>query len=326
MTTPWPYRADTAFHPPVPHPRASGHLQVAPGHRIWWEETGPAEGVPILILHGGPGGQIKPYYRRLTDPGLHRAIFFDQRGCGRSEPFGTLDDNDTHSLVADIEALREARNVDRWIVLGGSWGSTLALAYAQAHPDRVTGLAVTGVFLARAVDSWWWWEGGRWLFPEVYAARDALLTPGERANPRAAFLARILDPDPAVHRPAAALLAAAEGQTLFLMAPPPPDDPHVIDDATVAAMRIFAHYDRQDYFLAENQLLDGAAALADIPGLIIAGRADGCTPPRGAWELAERWPSARLRIVPAAGHAWNDEALAAILVPELAQLADRLRR
>lgn len=322
MTMPYAFRADTPFFPPVPRPRQQGMLPVGGGHAIHWQETGPADGVPVLVLHGGPGGRIKPYYRRLLDPARHRGVFFDQRGCGASTPFGALDGNRLPDLVADIEALRQARGIDRWIVVGGSWGSTLALAYAEAHPDSLSGLLVSGVFLGDAADRHWWWEGARTVFPEVFAARDSLLSAAERADPRAAFLARILAPDPAVHGPAAMVLGQAESQTLDLYPPPPPDDPAAIDSAEIAAMRIFAHYDRAGHFLAPGQLLAEAHRLAGIPGEIVAGRSDMCTPPRAAWELAQAWPAARLTIVAAAGHRWNDPALGEAMIAALTRLTE----
>ncbi|HEV2364677.1 MAG TPA: alpha/beta fold hydrolase [Caulobacteraceae bacterium] len=315
------FRADTAFFPPIARPRASGHLRVAPPHEIWWEETGPEDGWPVLILHGGPGGRIKPYYRRLIDPRRWRGIFFDQRGCGNSRPFGELEGNDTGSLVADMEALRQSRGVERWTVVGGSWGSSLALAYAEAHPGRVAGLVLSGVFLCRPEDIDWSWQGARRIFPEVYAARDAFLPPAERADPRAAFRRRILDPDPRVHKPAAAVLGHAESQTLDLLAPSPPDDPEALDEEAAAYARIMAWYDAHDFFLAENQLLERAGALAPISGAIVAGRSDMCTPPKGAWDLARVWPQARLTFAPAAGHRWNDEALGRVLVAEIDRIA-----
>ncbi len=316
------FRADTAFHPFVPRPRASGLLAVGGGHEIWWEEIGPVDGAPVVVLHGGPGGKIKPYYKRLLDPQRHRGVFFEQRGCGRSRPLGALEGNTTPNSVADMEALRTARGVERWVVAGGSWGSSLALAYAQAHPDRVAGLMVSGVFLCRREDLWWWWEGARYVFPEVYAARDGFLPPEERGDPRAAFRKRVLDPDPAVHIPAATVLGRAEGQTLDLWPPPPPEDPDAVDEEDALYGRILAWYDAHDFFLRENQLIDDAPKLAGIPGAIVAGRADNCTPVKGAWDLAQAWPDARLTIVAAAGHRWNDEALGRVVVGEI----DRLTR
>lgn len=317
---PLPFRQDSAFFPPVPRPRVAGHLECGDGHAIWWEETGHPEGVPVLVVHGGPGGSIRPYYRRLIDPACQRGIFFDQRGCGQSTPAGSLECNSTADLVADMERLRVARGLDRWIVLGGSWGSTLALSYAQAHPKRVAGLVVSGVYLARAHDLWWWWDGAANVFPDVFAARDAWLAPEERADPRAAYLRRILDDDPQVHGPAAQMLALAEGQTLDLWPVAPAEDPAAPDAATIRGMRIFSHYDANGYFLERDQLIRDAGRLAAIPGAIIAGRSDMCTPPRSAWDLAQAWPQARLHIVPAAGHRWNDEQLARPIIAELARL------
>lgn len=323
---PYVYRADTALARPVPKPADSGLLKVSGGHSIWWEETGPSDGVPVLVIHGGPGGYIKPYYRRLLDPARHRGLFFDQRGCGRSEPAGTFAGNTTADLISDIEALRVARGVERWIVMGGSWGSTLALAYAQAHPDRVAALLVSGVFLARQEDQDWWWRGVESVFPDVVEARDSLLSAEEKSDPRAAFLKRVLDPDPEIHRPAAAVLGAAEGQTLDLWPSAPPEDPELVTDAEVVSMRLFAHYDVNDYFLAENQLLRDAHRLAGVPGAIVAGRSDMCTPPKGAWDLSKAWPEGRLTIVAAAGHRWNDEILGRVVVNELARLTDHVLR
>ncbi len=315
-----PFRIDTPFHPFV-KPRASGHLAVGDLHSLWWEETGPQDGAPVVVLHGGPGGGIKPYYRRLLDPSLHRGIFFDQRGCGRSTPSGSLVENTTQALVADMEALRTALGIDRWTVVGGSWGSTLALAYAQAHPERVSALVVTGVFLAGPDDIHWLWGGARAVFPEVFAARDAWLTPSERADPRAAFRRRILEGDPSNAAAAGRILGAVEGQTLDLYPPDPPEDQDACDKNAAIGSRIAAWYDAHDYFLRPEQLLKDADRLAGIPGAVIAGRSDMCTPPIGAWKLAQAWPDARLTIVAAAGHRWSDVHLGSVLVPEIARLA-----
>lgn len=318
----WPLRQDTAFFPPVPTPRDTGHLDCGEGHRVWWELTGNPAGVPVLVVHGGPGGSIRPYYRRLIDPDRQQGIFFDQRGCGRSLPAGSLVHNTTQDLIADMERLRAHLGFERWIVLGGSWGSTLAIAYAEAHPERVAGLVVSGVYLAREFDRWWWWHGAGHVFPEVFAARDAFLPEDERSDPRMAFLRRILDPDPAIHRQAAHVLMMAEGETLDLWPAAPGEDYAEITDDGVRSARIFAHYEAHDHFLAPDQLLCDAGRLAGTRGAIIAGRSDMCTPPQSAWDLAQVWPDARLHIVPAAGHRWNDEQLARPIIAELARLAE----
>lgn len=317
----WPLRQDSAFFPPVPRPRDEGYIDCGNGQSVWWEVTGNPAGVPVMVVHGGPGGSIRPYYRRLIDPDRQQGVFFDQRGCGRSLPAGSREHNTTQDLVADMERLREHLGLERLIVLGGSWGSTLALTYAQTHPERVAGLVVSGVYLAREFDKWWWWQGAGHVFPEVFAMRDAWLPGSERGDPRAAFLRRMLDPDPAVHRAAAQIVMMAEGQTLDLWPATPGEEFADITDDAVRSARIFAHYEAHDYFLAPGQLLRDAARLAGIDGAIIAGRSDMCTPPQSAWDLAQAWPDARLHIVPAAGHRWNDEQLARPIIAELARLA-----
>jgi proline iminopeptidase len=313
-----PLRIDTPFFPHVPKPRLHGHLDVGDGHAIYWEETGEPDGVPVLVLHGGPGGLIKPYYRRLLDPARHRGVFFDQRGCGRSTAAGSLSNNDLQALIGDMEKLRKARGIEKWIVVGGSWGSTLALAYAQTHPEHVSALLLTGVFLARATDHDWTWHGVGAILPEVVGARDAYLGTDRNTDPRAEFAARILGPDSPKARQAALVYATSEMQTLDLFAPA--SDSDTLSDAEFASVRIQIHYDSNDYFLTENQLIENVSAIAEIPGAIIAGRADLCTPPQGAYDLAKAWPMARLQIVAAAGHRWNDEALGRYIIAELERL------
>jgi len=317
------YRLDSAFYPPISSPRLSGQLSVSDKHALWWEETGNPDGVPILVLHGGPGGRITPYYRRLIDPELNRGIFFEQRGCGRSTPPGCLEENSTWDLVEDIEKLRKDRRIDRWIVLGGSWGAALGIAYAEAYPEAVAGLAVSGVFLARQEDIAWWWEGARQVFPDAYHLRDQFLPEKERADARANFTRRILDGDPIVSGPAAQTLMLAEFSTLELWPSLMMEDPATIDPDVVRAGRLLIHYDRHNFFFEEGQLLSRAHRLAGVPGEIIAGRADMCTPPKGAFDLAQAWPEARLTIVPAAGHRWNDEMLCRDVVAATRRLTDR---
>jgi proline iminopeptidase len=316
-------RLDSPFHPWV-EPHTTHRVGVGDptdGHELHVEEVGPADGAPVLVIHGGPGGAIKPSYRRLLDPVRHRGVLFEQRGCGRSTPLASLTANTTADLVADCEAIREHLGIDRWTVLGGSWGSTLALAYAEAHPERIHALVVTGVYLAREVDRWWWWEGVRFVYPEVWSSLRDHVDPGERDDVRAAFLRRILDSDVDTATDAAVVLGSAEALTLDVW--PDESEPPTTPEARarwLASMRVFAHYERHDHFLAEDQLLANAGLLGGIPGRIVAGRFDACTPPRGAHELAEAW-GAPLEVVPSAGHRWNDPLLGRALVSALAQVA-----
>ena len=312
-------RLDTPLHPPLA-PRETGLLPVGEGHAIYWEEAGDGAQPALCIVHGGPGGGVRPYYRQLFDPQRWRGVLFDQRGCSRSTPHGALNANTTADLVADMERLRAARGIERWVVLGGSWGSTLALAYAQAHPDRCAGLIVTGVFLARAADRAWWWSGAGMLYPELHAALTAHIPAAERCDLRGAYLRRILDEDPAIHEPALRALLTYETQLLDVTPTPSRLEGLMADPATVAMGRIFAHYELNDHFLAENALLDGAHRLAGIPGWIINGRFDACTPPAGAFALSRAWPQARLRIMPMSGHAWNDPILGYAIGEALADL------
>lgn len=301
-------RLDSPLHPPI-DARESGMLPVGDGCEIYWEEVG-AHGAPALcILHGGPGGGVRPYYRQLFDPSAWRAILFEQRGCGRSTPNGRLEANTTQNLVSDMERLRVARGVDRWVVLGGSWGSTLALAYAEAHPDRCAGLIVTGVFLARAEDREWWWRGARALYPELWADLNAFIPKEEQGDLRDAYLRRILTDDPEIHVPALRAMLTYETQLLDVL-PNPARLQGLMESPSVVAMgRIFAHYERHEHFLTENQLIENADRLASIPGYIINGRFDACTPPSGAFDLSKAWPRAQLRLMPISGHAWNDPVL-----------------
>lgn len=316
-------RLDSPLFPPLDC-NEFGHLAVGDGHEIYWEEAGQPDQPVLCILHGGPGGGIRPYYRRLFDPQKWRAILFDQRGCARSRPQGALDANTTADLVQDMERLRIARGVDQWVVLGGSWGSTLALAYAQAHPERCAGLIVTGVYLARREDRDWWWFGAGALYPELHAELARALPMDERADLRAAYLRRILDSRPDVHVPALQALLTYETQLLDVLPNPARLEGLMADPATVAMGRIFAHYEAHDHFLSENALIDGAHRLAGVPGWIINGRFDACTPPAGAFALAQAWPQARMRIMPLSAHTWNDPILGYAIGEALADLRGRL--
>jgi proline iminopeptidase len=315
-------RFDTALLPPIA-PRTTGLLSVDDIHAIYWEETGNPDGIPLVLLHGGPGSGSRPFHRRVFDPTRFRAITYDQRGCGRSTPFSCLEKNTTQHLIADLEALRTARGIDRWIVVGGSWGSALALAYAETHPAQCLGMLVLGVIMERPEDLWWWWEGVRFVYPEVWEAFRNHLPSEEWDDLRSNYVRRVLDPDPTIHGPAAVAWLRYEGQTLDVWPNEATIEAIKATDETIGAVRIFAHYDRHDFFLKDNELLANAHRLSAIPGIILNGRFDMCTPPRAAWELQRAWPKSEIRIAPAAGHRWTDETLAREIVNAIARLGDR---
>lgn len=314
-------RLDTALYPPL-QAEEHGYLPLDATHTMYWERFGNPGGIPIVILHGGPGGSIRPYYRQLVDPEVYRGICYDQRGCGRSTPTGELTDNSTMHLVADLERLREHLGVEQWVVMGGSWGSTLALVYAEQFPGRVAGLMVSGVFLGRDVDRQWWWHDCRYLFPEVWRSMVDWLPEPEREAYRESYLRRILDPDPASHEPAALALMSYEAQLLDLLPDQGFVSPVSADPGTVTMGRLFAHYDANRSFLQDDQLIAQASRLHGIPGFVVNGRYDACTPPRSAWDLHCAWQGSRLLIAPMSGHRWNDELLARAVV----QATDTLGR
>jgi len=317
-------RLDSALFEPTP-PRVEGYLQVDELHSIYWAEYGTPDGAPLVILHGGPGSGSKPFHGQFVDPARHRGIVFDQRGCGRSTPRGSLEKNSTQNLVADMEALRIHLGIDRWIVAGGSWGSALALTYAETHPERCLGLVLFGVIVERREDLWWWWEGTRFIYPEVWEAFRDALPPSERSDMRANYIRRVLHPDPAIHRPAAAAWIRYESQTLDVL----PDETFMSgiqqNEATSAAARIFAHYDMHDFFLEDSILLRNAGRIANLPGFIVNGRFDMCTPPRTAYDLHKLWPGSELVIAPGAGHRWTDPLLSREIMRGISRITDVCR-
>jgi len=302
-------RADSAFFPSRP-PRDTGLLAVDDLHAIYWEEHGNPHGIPVVVLHGGPGGGIRWFHARVPDPDRFRIFVFDQRGCGKSTPFACLEKNTTQHLVSDIEALRAHFGVDKWIVLGGSWGSALGLAYAEAHPASCLALIIFGVIVERREDLWWWWHGTRFIYPEVWETFRDALPPEERDDLRGNYVRRVLDPDPFVHGPAAEAWLRYEAQTLDVWPDRAFIDSFAANPATIGAARIFAHFDAHNFFLAEEELLHNAHRLQGIPGSVINGRFDMCTPPRTAYDLHKAWPDSKLVIVPGAGHRWTDELIA----------------
>ena len=282
-------------------PRRVGMLPVSPLHTLYWEESGNPEGKPVVALHGGPGGWSEARMRRFFDPRRYRIVVFDQRGCGKSTPAVELRDNTTPALVADLERLRAHLGIERWQVFGGSWGSTLALAYAVAHPDRVSDLVLRGVFLGTAAETAWANGGGVGpMAPATFAAYRAFLPADERDDLCAAYTRRVLDPDPAIHIPAARAWAIWESSLCGFPALEGADEP-MTDDQMVSIARIEAHYFANGCFLAQP-LLEQVARVRSIPAVLVHGRYDLVCPLATAWELSRAWPELDLVVVPDGGH------------------------
>jgi len=299
---------------PEIEPRASGMLRLDALHSMYWEESGRADGIPAVFLHGGPGAGSTPKHRRFFDPDAYRIIVYDQRGAGRSKPLGELRDNTTPLLIADLEALRRHLGVERWLVFGGSWGSTLAIAYAEAHPERCLGLILRGIFLCRRSEIEWFLHGLRSVFPEPWEKFSGFLPQAERGNLLANYHRRLIDPDPAVHMPAARAWSVFEGSCSTLFPSAETVAYFAGDVVALGLARIEAHYFVNDIFLGENALLENAGWLRGIPGVIVQGRYDMVCPIVSAHELHLAWPQADYRIVPDAGHsAWEPGILGALV-------------
>ena len=295
-------------------------LDVDPPHRLYWEQSGNPDGVPVVFLHGGPGAGTAPAYRRFFNPAHYRIVLFDQRGAGRSTPEAELTDNTTAHLVADIERLREHLDIPRWMVFGGSWGSTLALAYGQAHPDSCIGFVLRGIFLFSDDEVQWFLgdsnDGGMArVFPEAYRCFAHYIPAEERGELLSAYYRRLTYPDPGIHRPAAAIWCGYENACSRLI---PSSSRQVRANAyysgALAMARIEAHYMMNRGFLAPGQLLKNIAALADHPAVIIQGRYDMVCPIAAADALAAAWGGAQYRIVPDAGHSSMEPGIRAALV------------
>ena len=288
---------------PAIEPSRQGHLPVGDGHELYWEECGNARGKPVVFLHGGPGAGCDPRARRFFDPERYRIFLFDQRGCGRSRPHASLEHNTTWDLVADLERLRESFGVERWQVFGGSWGSTLALAYAQTHPQRVTELVLRGIFMLRKAElEWFYQEGASFLYPDRWEDYVAPIPPAERGDLMRAFHRRLTGPDPAAAQAAARAWSVWEGSTSYLIT----DEDNVKnwgeDAFALAVARIECHYFVNAGFLErESQLLDNVDRIRHIPAVIVQGRHDVVCPMFTAWDLHRAWPEAELRVVPDAG-------------------------
>jgi proline iminopeptidase len=309
----------TDLYPPI-EPHAAGMLRLDGRHQMYWEESGNPRGVPVLFLHGGPGAGATPAHRRFFDPTYYRIVILDQRGAGRSLPHGEVVDNTTPLLVEDIEALRKHRGIDQWHVFGGSWGSTLALAYAEAYPAHVRALVLRGIFLCRKSEIDWFLYGIRNVFPEAWRAFSGFLPKAERADLLESYYRRLTDPDPSVHMPAARAWSIYEGACSTLLPSPETVTAFGEDRMALGLARIEAHYFRHDIFLPENSLLDNVGKIRRIPATIVQGRYDMVCPAVTADDLTRAWPEADYVIVPDAGHSAMEPGIRAALVTAMEKL------
>jgi proline iminopeptidase len=297
------------FYPEI-EPYASGHLDVGDGHVIYWERSGTKGAKPAVFLHGGPGGGFSGSHRRLFDPALYDVMLFDQRGCGKSTPHASLEANTTWHLVADIERLREMMGVETWQVFGGSWGSTLALAYAETHPERVSELVLRGIYLLTKAEMDWYYQFGvSEMFPEKWERFLAPIPEAERGNMMAAYRKRLTGDDKAAQIAAALAWSQWEGQTITLLPEPSTSDVFGEDEFALAFARIENHYFTHGGWLDEGQLLRDAGKLKDIPGTIVHGRYDMPCPARFAWALHKAWPKADFHLIEGAGHAYSEPGI-----------------
>lgn len=313
------------FYPEL-QPYARGRLRVSDLHEIYYEECGSPDGKPVVVLHGGPGGGISPFLRRLHDPKLYRIILFDQRGCGQSTPNAELRENTTWHLVADMEALRSHIGIKKWQVLGGSWGSTLALAYAQKHSERVNELILRGIFTVRKREiRWFYQEGASALFPDAWEAYVAPIPANERDDLVAAYHRRLTGHDVAEQLACAKAWSQWEASTLSLRPNPKLVIEFGNDAFALAFGRIECHYFvNRGFFANDDELLAEAAKLRGLPGVIIQGRYDVVTPAETAWALHKAWPEADFEIVPDAGHTATEPGITDALIRATDRFAMRV--
>lgn len=304
-----------SLFPPI-EPFASGHLDVGDGHRVYYEECGRRDGMPVLIVHGGPGGGCSPLMRRYHDPSRYRIVLFDQRGCGRSTPHASLENNTTWHLIADMELLREHLGITRWQLFGGSWGSTLSMAYAVNHPDRVTSMILRGIFLMRQREiDWFYKDGCNWLYPDAFAALVAVIPEEERDDLIPAFYRRLTSSDREQQIIVARAWSRWEATTLSLRNDPARVRTFASEAYALAFARIESHYFiNRGFFPSDDYLLQSVDCMRQIPTTIVHGRFDVVTPVRNAWDLKRAWPEVDLRVVPASGHAMSEPGIVSELV------------
>jgi proline iminopeptidase len=294
-------------YPPI-EPNRTGFLDVSKNHSLYWEESGNPKGKPVIFLHGGPGSGTDPGHRCYFDPDGYRIILMDQRGSGKSRPHASLIDNTTWDLVSDIEKLRLHLHIEKWVVFGGSWGSTLALAYAETHPTRVLGLILRGIFLARKKELHWFYQfGAHHIFTDEWEKFLDPIPENERGDLLSAYYKRLTSKDPAMRKRAASAWTCWEGVTLKLIFDPELYQQFTLDDHADALARIECHYFTNGaFFNTDNWLIEHAKALSKIPGFIIQGRYDIICPFESAWDLHKAWPEAKFEVIKDAGHAASE--------------------
>jgi proline iminopeptidase len=306
-------------------PYETGQLDVGDGHSLYWELSGNPDGKPVVFLHGGPGGGSSPEHRRQFDPDKYKILVFDQRGCGRSTPYASLEANTTWHLVDDIEKLRtEVAKVEKWMVFGGSWGSTLSITYAQTHPDRVTELVLRGIFLFDQYEiDWLYREGADSVYPDKWDEFISVIPESERGDYVEAYRKRLTSSDAEEQLRAAKAWSAWEAATVTVLPSEETVEHFTSPEVAVAIARIENHYMANGGWLDEGQLLRGAEKIRHIPGVIVQGRHDTCTPPKAAWALKKAWPEVELNIVPDGGHLYNEPGILDGLIRATDKFADQ---
>ncbi len=307
--------------PPI-EPYVAGELRLEQPHKMYWEQSGNPEGLPVLFLHGGPGAGVASGNRRFFNPSSYRIILYDQRGAGRSTPLGELSNNTTSHLVGDIETLRKQLGIEKWVLFGGSWGSTLALVYAETYPDRVLAMILRGIFLCRKSEIQWFLYGMRTIFPEYWDLFSGFLPPTERDDILANYYHRLIDPDPSVHMPAALAWSRYEGSCSTLLPSKQIASEFERRKMALSLARIEAHYFMNDSFLPEGRLLENADRLRNIPATIVQGRYDAVCPFVSAYDLHKVWPEAEFSVVADAGHSSLERGICSALVAA----TERIRR
>lgn len=299
-------------------------LNVDSVHSLYVEESGNPAGIPAVFLHGGPGSGSSPAHRQFFDPAAYRIVIFDQRGAGRSTPHGSIENNTTEHLISDLEQLRQALGIERWLVFGGSWGSTLALAYAIGHPERCLGLVLRGIFLARPAELDWFMRGIRQVYPEHWTVWVNHLDESDRGNACAAYYELLKNPDPAIHLPAARAWSTYEGSCSTLRPNAEVVANFAADRVAIGLARIEAHYFSHDFFMPPGHLLNGVANIRHLPCTIIQGRYDMVCPFVSAFDLKQAWPEANLVVIDDAGHSAFEPGTRAALVAATDQMKIRL--